>query len=248
MHKLFFYLFVFLTPALHKAGLELPNNVVDVEAVVENLKKKDDKSNVYHKLNLADFGLSDEVFNLALTGHNSLLAQGKLENPDILTIVDFSQSSKNKRLYVIDFSQQELVHHTFVAHGRNTGDEFARNFSNTDGSWQSSLGFYITKNTNMGASVGFSLIMEGVEKGFNDNAKRRQIIVHGADYATEDFIKRTGRLGRSFGCPAVPPHQIKPIVNTIKNGSTLFIYYPDEDYLSNSTLLNSDQSNAIRQS
>ena len=203
---------------------------------------------MYHKLNLADFGLSDEVFNLALTGHNSLLAQGKLENPDILTIVDFSQSSKNKRLYVIDFSQQELVHHTFVAHGRNTGDEFARNFSNTDGSWQSSLGFYITKNTNMGASVGFSLIMEGVEKGFNDNAKRRQIIVHGADYATEDFIKRTGRLGRSFGCPAVPPHQIKPIVNTIKNGSTLFIYYPDEDYLSNSTLLNSDQPNAIRQS
>lgn len=247
MHKIFFYLFIFLTPALHQASLELPEATLNLETIVENLKK-DEKSNVYQQLDLDGHGLSDEVFNLALTGHNKLIAQGKLDNPDILTIVDFSQSSKNKRLYVIDFSQQKLLHKTYVAHGRNTGDEFARNFSNINGSWQSSLGFYVTKNTNMGASVGFSLIMEGVEKGFNDNAQRRQIIVHGAEYATEDFINRTGRLGRSFGCPAVPPHQIKPIVNTIKNGSTLFIYYPDENYLSNSSLLNSEDIEKIRQS
>lgn len=197
-----------------------------------------ESSGVYDSLNLSELGLSPDAFNLALVGYNKLKAKGLLDNPDVLTIVDFSQTSKNKRMYVIDFEKQKLVHHTLVSHGRNTGDEFAKKFSNVDGSWQSSLGFYITKNTNMGASVGFSLIMEGVEKGFNDKAQQRQIIVHGADYATEDFIRRTGRLGRSFGCPAVPPEEIRPLVKTIQNGSALFIYYPDTEYLRTSPLLN----------
>src|SRR5690606_32412632 len=157
---------------------------------------------------LAAFGKGLEGFNVAFKGFNKLKEQGRLPSSDILTSVDFSQTSKNKRMYVTDSANQEVVHHTYVAHGGNTGDESAKKFSNVDGSWQSSLGFYLTKGTNMGASVGFSLIMEGLEKGFNDNAQRRQIIVHGAEYATENFIKRTGRLGRSFGCPAVPPEEI----------------------------------------
>lgn len=206
--------------------------MISIDEVLES------SPDMYSALNLEAYGLSIDAFKTAIIGFNKLKSENRLENPNILTIVDFSQSSKNKRLYTIDFEKGELVHHTLVAHGRNTGDEFAKKFSNIDDSWQSSLGFYITKGTNMGASVGFSLIMEGIEKGINDNAQRRQIIVHGADYATEDFIRNTGRLGRSFGCPAVPPEDIRPIVNTIKDGTALFIYYPDVDYLSTSSLLN----------
>lgn len=233
MLKYFFYATFFLAPTLHSLPLKTTTPTISVEKLSEN------KPDVYATMNLMEAGLSSEVFEMALKGYSKLKEQGRLENPNILTIVDFSQSSKNKRLYVIDFENQKLIHNTLVAHGRNTGDEFAKKFSNVDGSWQSSLGFYVTKGTNMGASVGFSLIMEGLEKGFNDNAQRRQIIVHGANYATQDFINRTGRLGRSFGCPSVPPEAIRPIVETIKDGSALFIYYPDQDYLSKSVLLNS---------
>lgn len=232
MYKYLFYTALFFAPVLHTT----PNkNTVPIYTIEKEITESPD---FYSALNLSAVGLSSDVFDLALKGHQKLAAEGKLENPNILTIIDFSQSSKNKRMYVIDFEEQKLVHHSLVAHGRNTGDEFAKNFSNVDGSWQSSLGFYVTKGTNMGASVGFSLIMEGLEKGFNDNAKRRQIIVHGANYATQDFINRTGRLGRSFGCPSVPPENIRPIVNTIQNGTCLFIYYPDSEYLTNSALLN----------
>jgi len=226
------YSLLFLFPGLTISDFNPSYSFIPIDEVIEN------SPDVYSSLELASYGLSMEAFNTAFVGFNKLKSENRLENPNILTIVDFSQSSKNKRLYTIDFEKGELIHHTLVAHGRNTGEEFARKFSNIDGSWQSSLGFYITKGTNMGASVGFSLIMEGVEKGINDNAQRRQIIVHGAEYATENFIRNTGRLGRSFGCPAVPPADIRPIVNTIKDGTALFIYYPDADYLSNSTLLN----------
>lgn len=232
MLKYFIYTVFFFAPSLPITSLNPPVSFSSFNEVFE------EKPDLYSEMNLAGFGLDLEVFNVAFKGFNKLKGQGRLPNSDILTIVDFSQTSKNKRMYVIDFANQEVVHHTYVAHGRNTGDEFAKKFSNVDGSWQSSLGFYLTKGTNMGASVGFSLIMEGLEKGFNDNAQRRQIIVHGAEYATENFIKRTGRLGRSFGCPAVPPEEIEPIVETIKNGSCLFIYYPDSEYLNNSSILN----------
>lgn len=232
MLKFLFPIILFLAPALHQAESEIRNPSLTFK---EEIKEETD---VYSVLNLSEYGLSNDVFQLALKGHNKLKTEGKLENPDILTIVDFSQTSKNKRMYVIDFQEQELLFHTLVAHGRNTGGEFAKNFSNVNGSHKSSLGFYITKNNHMGSRVGYSMIMEGVEKGFNDNAKNRQIIMHGADYATENFITRTGRLGRSYGCPAVPPELIKPVVSTIENGTCLFIYYPDSEYLSKSSLLN----------
>lgn len=232
MMKFLFSFAIFLIPTLHNAGLTIPMPAISIEEIV------DDTPDIYTEMHLSDYGLSLDAFTYGLMGYNKLKAEGRLENSNILTIVDFSQTSKNKRMYVIDLENQELLHHTLVAHGRNTGDEFAKKFSNIDGSWQSSLGFYITKGTNMGASVGFSLIMEGVEKGINDNAQRRQIIVHGADYATENFIQRTGRLGRSFGCPAVPPEAIRPIVSTIKDGTALFIYFPDANYINHSALLN----------
>jgi hypothetical protein len=141
-------------------------------------------------------------------------------------------------MYIIDFINKKILFNTLVTHGKNTGEEFAQHFSNDLGSLKSSLGFYVTQNEAIGAKVGLSLIIRGVEKGFNDNAENRQIIIHGAPYATEEFISKTGRLGRSYGCPALPPDLVKPVIETIEKGSCLFIYNPDPVYLRNSSLLN----------
>jgi hypothetical protein len=161
-----------------------------------------------------------------------------LQNPNIITIADYSQSSNRKRLYVIDLKNKKLLFNTYVAHGRNTGDEYAKSFSNIEGSYKSSLGFYITEHPITGSHTGFSLLIDGVEKGFNDNAVQRAIIMHAADYATENFIKKYGRLGRSYGCPSVPPEMNKPIIDAIQGGTCLFLYNPDKEYISKSALLN----------
>jgi hypothetical protein len=192
----------------------------------------------YTELNLQNEGLSRDVFDLAVKGLKKLEGNGKLQNSTIVTIADYSQSSNKKRLYVIDLKNKKLLFNTYVAHGRNTGEEFAKSFSNVEGSFKSSLGFYVTEKPITGPSTGYSLLLRGVEKGFNDNAQRREIIVHAADYATEDFIKKYGRLGRSYGCPALPPELNKAIIEAIKGGTCLFIYNPDNNYLCASALLN----------
>jgi hypothetical protein len=189
-------------------------------------------------LNLAQYGLSNEAYQLALKGFNKLKTEGKLLNSSILTIIDFSQSSSKKRMYVLDLYRKVLLYNTYVAHGRNTGDEFAEKFSNIPGTFQSSLGFYITENMAIGSKVGLSLILKGLEKGFNDKALDREIIIHGADYATEEFIQKHGRLGRSYGCPSLPPDLIKPVAETIKDGTCLFIYKHDDNYIHKSAVLN----------
>jgi hypothetical protein len=139
---------------------------------------------------------------------------------------------------VIDLKNKKLLFNTYVAHGRNTGDEYAKSFSNKEGSLKSSLGFYITEQPIVGSHTGFALMINGVEKGFNDNANKRAIIIHAADYATENFIKKYGRLGRSLGCPVLPPDLNKPIIETIKGGTCLFIYNQDNNYICSSSLLN----------
>jgi hypothetical protein len=201
-------------------------------------KEADEREKVYNLLKLGDLGLSYEAFKLALQGLDKLNEEGKLINSSILTIIDFSQSSKNKRMYVIDLYKKMLLFNTYVAHGRNTGNEYATNFSNKEGSFMSSLGFYITQNIATGSRVGLSLILQGIEKGINDKAQQREIIMHGADYATEDFIRKYGRLGRSYGCPSLPPDQIKPVAEAIKGGTCLFIYKHDDNYIHHSSLLN----------
>jgi hypothetical protein len=226
MLKQILFLMLLLAPVLNKAGSGSP------------APSGERQSDLYTILKLAEKGLSGDVFRLALKGYKKLENEGKLLHAGILTIADFSQSSNNKRFYVIDLNNGAILFNTYVAHGRNTGEEFAQRFSNKTGSFQSSLGFYITKEMTRGASVGLSLILDGVEKGFNDNALKREIIIHGAAYATESFIKKTGRLGRSYGCPSLPPHLIGPVVETIKEGTCLFIYQRNSDYLSQSTLLN----------
>jgi hypothetical protein len=200
----------------------------------------DEASNadIYIAVNLADAGLSKDIFELAIKGLKKLNTEGRLNNPNIVTIADYSQSSNKKRLYVIDLKNRKLLFNTYVAHGRNTGDEYARSFSNKEGSLKSSLGFYITEKAIVGSHTGYALMINGVEKGFNDHAEKRAIIIHGADYATENFIKKYGHLGRSFGCPALPPDLNKPIIDSIKGGTCLFIYNPDNKYICSSSLLN----------
>jgi len=195
-------------------------------------------NDIYADLNLADNGLSRDVFAMAIKGLTKLNTNGRLQNPNIVTIADYSQSCNKKRLYVIDLKNKKLLFNTYVAHGRNTGDEFAKSFSNDEGSLKSSLGFYVTENPIVGSHTGFALLINGVEKGFNDHAIKRAIIIHAAAYATENFIKKYGRLGRSFGCPALPPDMNKPIIETIKGGTCLFLYHPDNKYLCSSSLLN----------
>lgn len=147
-----------------------------------------------------------------------------------------SQPSVNKRLYVIDLVKRQLLYHTYVAHGRNSGDLYADKFSNEISSYQSSLGFYQTLGTYQGKH-GLSLKLQGLESGFNTNALSRAVVMHGADYVSEDFIKKIGRLGRSFGCPAIPYNVHKAIIETIKNGACLFVYSPNKQYLQKSSFL-----------
>jgi hypothetical protein len=212
-------------PVIDKAGFE------ELPAINENEK-------IYSALHLAGLGLSTEAFNFALHGFDRLKKEGKLINESVLTIIDFSQSSNKKRMYVIDLYKKALLFNTYVAHGKNTGDEFAEKFSNIPGTFQSSLGFYLTENMAIGSKVGLSLLLKGLEKGINDRAREREIIIHGADYATGKFIQNHGRLGRSYGCPSLPPDLIKPVAETIKNGSLLFIYHPDYNYIQKSPVLN----------
>lgn len=195
-------------------------------------------STVYDSLRLNLLGLSRDAFEQARKGWERLNAKGLLHDPSIITIVDFSQPSTNKRMFVLDLDQYRVVFNTWVAHGRNSGKEWAQSFSNTLSSFKSSLGFYLTGDTYFGGN-GYSLKLNGLEKGINDKAIRRAIVLHGADYVSQSFINANGFLGRSFGCPAVPSNEAQPIINTIKGGSCLFIYSPDRYYLSHSAILNS---------
>ena len=178
---------------------------------------------------------SQVSFTYALTGYNKLEAEKKIKN-NLLTIVDFSLPSTKKRMWILDMDKNEVIYHTYVSHGKNTGGNMATEFSNTPNSLQSSLGFYVTAETYYGKN-GLSLFIDGMEKNFNSKARERYVVMHGADYAKEESIKRLGRLGRSYGCPAVPTEISKEIINTIKGGSALFIYHNSEDYIAKSKYL-----------
>lgn len=151
----------------------------------------------------------------------------------ILTVIDFSIPSTEKRAWVIDMKKGRILFNTWVSHGVNSGEDMARTFSNTEGSRMSSLGFYLTAETYRGKH-GRSLRLDGLEKGFNDSARVRYIVIHGADYVSPEFIEKEGRLGRSWGCPAFPRSVTRPIIRKIKRGTVLFIYGDDPEYLDKS--------------
>ena len=173
---------------------------------------------IYTKCNLND-KLDFTVFNRAMIGYNSF----NLINKKVLTLIDFSKPSTEERLFIIDVENRKLLFQTFVAHGKNSGVNIATQFSNRSGSLKSSLGFFITAETYYGKH-GYSLRLDGMEKGINDNARKRAIVVHGAKYVSDDFIRKYNRLGRSWGCPAVSDDLSKEIIDLIKDGSCLFIY------------------------
>ncbi len=189
-------------------------------------------------LHLESKGLSKQTLEYALKGYIYMQQKGLLVKKDILSICDFSQSSKKKRLYIIDVENRKLVLNTYVAHGKNSGSEYANSFSNNPNSLKSSLGFYVTRSTYLGGH-GLSLKIEGVEKGFNDKANSRNIVVHGSNYVGDAFVRSNSSCGRSFGCPAVSSQESPFVIDAIKNGSCLFIYHPTKAYLKQSKILNS---------
>jgi len=175
-----------------------------------------------------------ECFSKAITGFNKLKEAGKIKK-DYLTVIDFSLSSTEKRLWIIDMETQKVVFNTLVAHGRNSGDEYATAFSNSNSSYQSSLGFYATGEIYNGKH-GQSLKLDGLESGINSNARVRGVVMHAADYVSEAFAKQHHRIGRSQGCPALPVGLTKEIVNLLKGKSCLFIYHPTQNYFAKSQL------------
>ncbi len=180
--------------------------------------------------------MSFEAFDLAFKGWNELKDSIDLID-NVISVLDFSQPSNNKRFYLIDLDSRQVIYQDYVAHGRNTGNLMAEKFSNTPHSNQSSLGFYKTAETYHGKH-GLSLKLDGLEKGINDKARQRAIVIHSAKYAEASFIKKYGRLGRSFGCPALPAQNYDEIIELIKGGTLLFIYFPEAGYLDNSSVLN----------
>lgn len=220
-------------------------------AAVKLSERKSDKSmltrdnfddvvrDLYDVIGLADYNLGFDIFRKAMIGYYTLEKQGSLENEGLLTIINFEQPSTEKRFYTIDLIKNSVKYHTYVAHGRNTGQNRATTFSNIPHSNQSSLGFYVTAETYYG-SKGYSLRLDGKERKFNDKIRSRAVVMHGADYVSEKWIRRYGRLGRSQGCPALPMDINKEVINTIKGGSVIFIYYPEKNYLKTSEYLEAE--------
>lgn len=221
----------------HKETLaKVPADVSATNYLLNGELPNSDKISAFDSLHLNTLGLSKQAYDYAIRGFKTLLYMGKLNNDSIISIVDFSLSSAKKRLFVIDLKNYKVLFNTYVAHGRNSGAEYAKKFSNSIESNESSLGFYITGDTYDGEH-GYSLRLEGEEKGINDNAYKRSIVMHSADYVNENFIKCKGYIGRSLGCPAIPEKVYKPIINQIKDGSCLFIYSPNNYYISHSNFL-----------
>jgi len=188
---------------------------------------------------LADLALNADpkVIKLALSARDCAVAAGKAQLDDRLAVIDYSQPSTEVRLWVFDPQTPKLLYAEHVAHGRGSGANFAKQFSNVDGSLQTSLGLFRTAETYHGGN-GYSLRMDGLENGINDRARVRDIVMHGAPYVDPIVAKAQGRLGRSFGCPAVRTEIAKPLIDTLKNGQLLFAYYPDSDWLTKSVFLN----------
>lgn len=186
-------------------------------------KPKPTIESVYDSLHLYEKGLSRNAFLFAIYGYKELKEEGILRNDSIITIVDFDQPSYKKRMYVIDIKHYKIIFNTWTAHGKNTGLDVARYFSNKIGSNKSSLGLYITDYAYIGEN-GLSLKLIGLDKN-NFNAEERAIVLHGADYVSQQVINASGYIGRSFGCPAVSEKLNRPIINRIKGGSCFFIYH-----------------------
>jgi len=218
-------------PANEKIHTGSPVSIHTISGIESSEFPDNPYASLYEAADLKTLGLSRAAFDYACKGYTELMEKKQVRRDDYLTICDFSQSARRKRMYVIDMQEQRVLINTYVAHGRNSGSEYATRFSNRAESHQSSLGFYVTRNTYYGEH-GLSLRVTGMEPGFNDLAMQRAIVVHGASYIG------AGSMGRSYGCPAVPQKESRRIIQTIQGGTCLFIYHPSKQYLTTSKILN----------
>ena len=230
----------------HSASSEIIDNSVIQAASISNVTVSAEEqfeqhvNGVYTTADLADSKLDYSVFKKAFIGYLNLKTAGLVSSKQLLTIVDFNKSSTQKRLWIIDLAQQKLLYNTLVAHGQGSGDDKPDKFSNLPNSHQSSLGFYVTSEIYHGKH-GLSMKLDGMDEGFNTNAKERAVVIHGAEYVSQEFVNQRGRLGRSHGCPALPVELTSKIIENIKGKTCLFIAGPVEEYNSKY----SDQNIAI---
>jgi hypothetical protein len=234
---LFLFIYTFCNLTIVTAAPVLENNNSIVNKTDKYIKFVYDKIS-FKKINK----LSYEAFSKAYYGYLNLKEAGKIHGNAYLTICDFSLSSNTKRMWVIDVARKKVLYNNLVAHGSGSGEEFANKFSNVPESHTSSLGFYTTGETYHGDN-GYSLKLHGVDGAFNNKAFERDIVIHGADYVCAAFANCNNRLGRSHGCPALPRELAEPIISKIANGSCLFIYHPNKNYITNSYWLNNKISN-----
>ena len=225
MHKIFIYLLL----------LFIPVKFSQMRSSEPVMREVSSCRQLYQEMQLEGI-VNFTAFEQAIAGYNKIEEKSK----EILTLVDFSKPSTEERFYVFDMRHKKLLFSSLVSHGKNSGGNYATSFSNENGSLKSSLGFFLTENTYQGKN-GYSLVLNGLEKGINDRAKERAILIHGAAYSNPSVIASSGRLGRSFGCPALPQAVSKPIINTIKGGSLLFIYANNQNYLAYSPILSKQQ-------
>ena len=181
-------------------------------------------------------GVSASVFQLAVGAVSCAVNSRAIEKPQTLTVIDYSLPSTEPRLWVFDVASGKMLFKELVAHGRNTGENMATSFSDTMNSRQSSLGLFVTRDTYVGSN-GYSLRMQGLEPGFNGNAMDRAIVMHGAPYVNETLARQQGRIGRSWGCPALREAIARDIIDTVRGGGVIFSYYPDQDWLTTSRFL-----------
>ena len=194
---------------------------------------------LYNLMGLGNYGLQREVFFKAYKGYNFLLKKGLVRKKNILTVCDYSQSSNNKRLYVIDLKETRMLFNTFVSHGRNSGGEFANTFSNLIESNKSSLGFMLTAETYNG-KAGYSMRFDGMEAGINDKVRIRDIVLHGSYFVNAQMVETRGIIGNSLGCPAIPNDKRNQVIEAIKGGSCFYINHPDNWYNTTSSIINAN--------
>jgi len=181
-------------------------------------------------------GIETDVFEMALGAASCAVGTGAVKDPGTLTVIDYSKPSSERRLWVFDLKSRELVYEELVAHGQGSGANMATEFSNDDESHQTSLGLFITRDTYVGKN-GYSLRLDGLDRGVNDRARDRAIVMHGAPYVSDAFVKANGRLGRSWGCPAISAAVAREMIDRVKGGGLVFAYYPDAGWIKTSKYL-----------
>jgi hypothetical protein len=249
MNKILCIILLLTLTGLNAAGNNTPGKKTSTKTSSATVVARDSKiklsranfedsiQSLYNAIGLAQYGLKYEVFRYGMIGFHALKNEGKLGQKNIVSFIDFTQKSTEKRFYTVDLDELKVKFHSLVSHGKNTGENEAKFFSNIPNSNQSSLGFYVTGETYVG-SKGYSLRLDGVEGSINNNMRNRAVVMHDAEYVSEAWIKRYGRIGRSQGCPALPKDIAKKVIDTIKEKTAIFAYYNDQNYMKSSSYLN----------